>query len=114
MFHTLMNMMRKPLLYEKGTVGLWTDEYISKNMLEAHLNPNSDSATRRVSTVREIVEWIASIAPARQYPQLLDLGCGPGIYAEEFYRVGYSVSGMDFSQRSISYAKNSAYKKVCL
>jgi SAM-dependent methyltransferase len=35
---------------------------------------------------------------------LLDLGCGPGLYAERFAKAGYSVAGVDFSKRSIEYA----------
>ena len=111
MFTTLMSMMKKPALYEKGTGELWTDEHISKGMLEAHLNPDWDAATRKHSTVREIVKWISSVAPAEKYRDLLDLGCGPGIYAEEFHKAGYRVSGMDFSERSINYARNSAQEK---
>jgi len=106
-----MEMMNKPVLYEKGTMELWTDEHISKRMLKAHLNPNIDGATRKHTTVREIVKWISAVAPVEKHPNLLDLGCGPGIYAEEFHKNGYNVTGLDFSQRSISYAKNSANEK---
>ena len=42
---------------------------------------------------------------------LLDLGCGPGIYAELFYQYGYQVTGIDLSKRSISYAQASAKQK---
>ena len=41
----------------------------------------------------------------RQFQQLLDLGCGPGVYAERFNKAGYKVTGIDFSKRSIEYAK---------
>lgn len=46
-----------------------------------------------------------------KYPLLLDVGCGPGIYAEKFANSGYQVTGVDFSTRSIEYAKSSALKK---
>jgi len=111
MFTQLMAMMKKPALYEKGTAELWTDEHISKGMLESHLNPDWDAATRNHETVREIVKWINTIAPEEQYRDLLDLGCGPGIYTEEFHKAGYEVSGMDFSERSINYARYSAQEK---
>jgi len=111
MFTQLMAMMSKPILYEKGTMELWTDEHISTSMLEAHLNPDIDGATRKQTTVREIVKWISAVAPANKYRNLLDLGCGPGIYTEEFNKIGYNVTGLDFSQRSISHAKHSALEK---
>jgi SAM-dependent methyltransferase len=35
---------------------------------------------------------------------LLDLGCGPGLYASRFARAGFSVTGVDYSLNSIEYA----------
>jgi len=111
MLPQLMAMMKRPALYEKGTAELWTDGHISKGMLEAHLNPDGDAATRNHAAVREIVKWIGRVAPAEEYRDLLDLGCGPGLYAEEFDKAGYRVAGMDISERSIQYAKNSARER---
>lgn len=42
---------------------------------------------------------------------MLDLGCGPGIYAEHFHHHGYFVTGVDISERSIEYAKDNANVK---
>ena len=42
---------------------------------------------------------------------MLDFGCGPGLYAEKFAKLGYQVTGVDFSARSIQYAKKSADDK---
>jgi SAM-dependent methyltransferase len=112
MLEQLKAMMRKPALYEKGTTELWTDEHISKGMLEAHLHPDWDAATRNHAIVKENVKWISAVVPPETYHNLLDLGCGPGIYAEEFHKAGYRVSGMDISERSINYAKKSAMEKM--
>ncbi len=30
--------------------------------------------------------------------QLLDIGCGPGVYAEKFVALGYQVTGVDYSE----------------
>ena len=111
MFTQLQAIMKKPAPYEKGTIALWTDPHISKGMLEAHLHPTWDAATRPHVTVRENVKWISTVAPVEKHPNLLDLGCGPGIYAEEFFNAGYNVTGVDFSARSIDYARNSAKEK---
>ena len=114
MFKELTALMQKPNLYEKGTSNnteIWTDEHISKGMLEAHLNPNWDAATRNHAFVRDAAKWIGTIAPADKFPALLDLGCGPGIYAELLHGVGYQVTGVDISERSITYARNSAKEK---
>ena len=84
---------------------LWDDDHISKGMLEAHLNPDWDAATRNHAFLDKSVKWISEIAPPSRFKKLLDLGCGPGLYAERFVKTGYSVTGIDFSKRSIEYAK---------
>ena len=105
MFNELSKYLSKPELYAPGTGNIWDDPHISETMLDCHLDPDYDSATRRHEFVDRSVEWIASIAPPSQYRFLLDLGCGPGIYAEHFYNAGYAVTGIDFSKRSIRYAE---------
>lgn len=95
----------KPRLYTPSTNNFWDDEHISKGMLEAHLDPNWDAATRKPEFLDNSVSWITKIAPPSQYKFLLDLGCGPGLYAERFSSAGYAVIGVDFSIRSIEYAK---------
>ena len=106
MFIELSNYAIKPDLYAPSTNKFWDDEHISKGMLEAHLDPKWDAATRKHDFVDKSVKWIASIAPPTQFQQLLDLGCGPGIYAENFHKAGYTITGVDFSKRSIEYAQN--------
>lgn len=108
MFDELKKYTTKPELYAPSTNKFWDDEHISKGMLEAHLNPDWDAASRKHEFLDKSVNWISQIAPPSQYKLLLDLGCGPGLYAERFNRAGYSVTGVDFSKRSIAYAKEQA------
>lgn len=105
MFNQLSDYTKKPKLYAPSTGKFWDDAHISKGMLEAHLNPDWNAATRKHDFVDKSVRWITSIAPPAQFQQLLDLGCGPGIYAERFRKAGYTVTGIDFSKRSIKYAQ---------
>ena len=105
MFNELRKYLKKPELYAPSSGKFWDDEHISKGMLEAHLAPHRNAATRSHDFVDKSVEWITSIAPPIKFQQLLDLGCGPGIYAERFHKAGYKVTGIDFSKRSIEYAK---------
>lgn len=104
----LNNNNNKPELFTKNTLKFWDDEHISKGMLEAHLNPDWDAATRKHEFITRSVEWITELAAPGKYPDLLDLGCGPGLYDEKFYKKGYHVTGVDFSQRSVKYAKTVA------
>lgn len=105
MLNILSDYLIKPKLYAPSTGNFWDDEHISKGMLEAHLNPDWNAATRKHDFVDKSVKWITSIAQPTQFEQLLDLGCGPGIYAERFRKAGYTVTGVDFSKRSIEYAQ---------
>ncbi len=105
MFRRLSSFLEKPELYAPSSAPFWDDEYISKNMLQAHLDPNTDAASRKPEFLDRSANWIAKIAPPAQYKSLLDLGCGPGLYTERFSAAGYSVTGVDFSRRSIAYAK---------
>ena len=98
----------RPELYAHGTGLLWDDEHISEMMLDVHLEPDSDSATRKHGFVDRSVKWITEIAPPDRFPYLLDLGCGPGIYSERFHKAGYTVTGIDLSRRSIRYAEAQA------
>ncbi|HOE08669.1 MAG TPA: class I SAM-dependent methyltransferase [Treponemataceae bacterium] len=102
-------MNNKLSLYERSKDFLWTDDYISANMLDAHLNPDIDAVSRNRTTILKTVDWIDSVLPKKG--SLLDLGCGPGLYAQEFAQKGYTVTGIDISKRSIEYAKKSAQEK---
>ncbi len=105
MFQALAPFLVRPPLYAPGTNQFWNDEYISHFVLESHLNPDVEAASRCPDFVDESVAWIARMAPASRYGRLLDLGCGPGLYAERFAKEGYRVTGVDFSKRSIEYAQ---------
>ena len=104
-FDNFMKYTIKPKLYAPSTNSLWDDEHISKGMLDAHLNPDWDAATRNHKFIDISAKWIAEIVPPAEYNNLLDLGCGPGLYAERFAKLGYLVTGVDFSKRSVSYAQ---------
>lgn len=108
MLNKLKQYLVKPELDVPGTNVIWTDEHISKGMLASHLDPVTDAASRTFEFMDKSVEWIYSVAPPDKYKDVLDLGCGPGLYAERFYGKGYNVTGVDFSERSIAYAKNNA------
>lgn len=105
----ILTLSRQPRLYEKGTAVMWTDEYISRQLLEIHLNPASNAASRNPGTIERLVGWMRQeIGSDRR--TILDLGCGPGLYAERFARAGYDVTGVDFSANSIAYARAQAKK----
>ncbi len=109
MYEKIINSLKcRPELYAPSSAPFWDDEHISKYMLEAHLKPDADGASRQHSFIRKSVDWITDLSRPQPGAKLLDLGCGPGIYAENFCLAGFKVTGLDFSKRSVSYAKDQA------
>ena len=103
MYEILKTYLKKPELYEKTSEKFWTDPHISGGMLEAHLDRNTDAASRKPEFIERTVKWISSLLPAGV--SLLDIGCGPGLYTVRLSAYGLNVTGLDFSERSIEYAK---------
>lgn len=101
----------KPDLYEKGTSFMWTDPHISKQLLNVHLDPDVDLASRKGTSILKTIEWILDLHTKPDKLSILDLGCGPGIYSEIFAQKGHEVTGVDISKNSIDYARNSPQTK---
>jgi len=95
-FKKIMGLSVKPELYQKGTAVMWTDAYISKQLLEVHLNPEVDLASRKKKTIESTVKWILEKA-GKNNLKILDLGCGPGLYSQLLSEKGHTVTGVDFS-----------------
>lgn len=96
-------MLKKPELWQKTDEPFWNDEHISKKMLAAHLDAGTDAASRKPEMIERSAKWLAANFPASG--RILDLGCGPGLYTKKWSEMGFKVTGMDFSWRSIEYAK---------
>ncbi|GET22118.1 class I SAM-dependent methyltransferase [Prolixibacter denitrificans] len=99
-----------PSLYEKGSAVMWTDPYISKQVLQIHLNEEIDLGSRKKSTILQTVDWMLKQSEKKSL-NILDLGCGPGLYAEQLANKGHKVTGVDFSENSIAYAREEAHRK---
>lgn len=50
-----------PRPYATNGLPFWDDDHISKSMLEAHLNPDTDGASRRPGFIEKSVRWIAAL-----------------------------------------------------
>ncbi|MDP2871486.1 MAG: class I SAM-dependent methyltransferase [Bacillota bacterium] len=98
----------RPPLWTQGEPMLWDDPHISQQMLRAHLDPETDAASRKPATIDRSVEWIASTLGLRAGQPVIDLGCGPGLYAARLARRGLRVTGVDYSRSSIAYARGQA------
>ena len=104
MYNELNKYLKRPDLYERTTEKFWTDPHIAAQMLKAHLDPTTDAASYKPEFIDRSVEWILSL-PLLKNPRLLDIGCGPGLYTRRFAKQGLEVTGLDFSENSLKYAR---------
>ena len=87
---------------------LWTDEYTSEQMLAYHLNGDVDLSSWNAGLIDRSVEWIASRFNVGAGTEIVDFGCGPGLYTTRLAHRQADVTGIDFSKRSIRFAQQVA------
>ena len=56
--NNIITTSNRPKVNEKGTDQMWTDPYISKNLLEIHLNPEINLASRKPDSIQATLNWI--------------------------------------------------------
>lgn len=100
----LIELQQKPAPFTPGEPLFWDDPHISSQMLAVHLDSNIEAASRKTETIDRSVQWLTETLGLKTSASLLDLGCGPGLYASRFARDGFHVTGVDYSHRSIEYA----------
>lgn len=86
----------------------WDDPKFSERMLREHLDETHNAATRKTEARLAIIEWLWQKLELHLGQHLLDVTCGPGLYAVEFSKRGVQVTGYDFAPASIDYAKELA------
>jgi len=112
MFKELDDINSRPDLFQYYSAEeLWANDHTSKRMLEFHLNESIDISSRNKKFIDDSVDWIVSYFDVRQGTTICDFGCGPGLYTSRLAAKGADVTGIDFSSRSIEYAKSMAQKK---
>ena len=107
-FNLVLQALKKPEPFTPGESLFWDDPYISSQMLRAHLDPNNNLASRRPETIQGTVDWLVATLGLQSGNRILDLGCGPGLYSARLAEKGLQVTGMDYSRRSIEYARQYA------
>ena len=113
MFNELKEINLRPKPFQFYTAdALWTDEHTSQKMLEYHLDESVDLSSRNKEFIERSVKWIVSHFGIDTHTAIADFGCGPGLYTTLFAEHGADVTGIDFSKRSIRYAKETARRKA--
>ncbi len=100
----IIPMQEKPEPFTPGEPLFWDDPHISKQMLATHLDQNIEAASRKFETIDKTVQWITRYLDLKIGDAVLDLGCGPGLYATRLAQQGFQVTGVDYSGNSINYA----------
>jgi SAM-dependent methyltransferase len=98
----------RPVAWESGGNLPWNEPDFSRRMLREHLDQSHGAASRRAAERAEQIDWLWQKLGLEPGLRLLDLTCGPGLYAVEFARRGLWVTGVDFSPASIAYARKLA------
>lgn len=104
----LLDIIRRttqPEPWSEGEHIPWNEPGFSRRMLAEHLSQAHDAASRRTEIIAAQVSWIHTHLLAGQPARILDLGCGPGLYAARLGRLGHTLTGIDFSPASIEYAR---------
>ena len=110
MYDRLAEQYSRPAPFSRYTAAaLWADDHISARMLAHHLDAGTDLASRRATAIDGIVGWIDRLVGLAGRA-VTDIGCGPGLYATRMAERGATVTGLDFSRRSIAYARDVALK----
>jgi SAM-dependent methyltransferase len=105
MYKLLQDISQRPEPFSRYTaMELWTRPHLARQMLHFHLDQETELASRRFEIIDEIVGWIDSRL-GLSGKRICDLGCGPGLYTQRFAAMGADVSGVDFSARSLEYAR---------
>jgi len=112
MFEELERINERPEPFQFYTASdLWTDEHTSEQMLLFHLNEAIDVSSRNAKFIDHSVEWIVSEFNIGKKTKIADFGCGPGLHTTPLAKCGANLTGIDFSGRSIDYAKEVAARE---
>ncbi|MBM3190538.1 MAG: class I SAM-dependent methyltransferase [Chloroflexi bacterium] len=104
----LVNRQPLPEPWAEGDNIPWHDPAFSERMLLEHLSQSHDAASRRFPKIDEQVAWIHGHVLAECPSRILDLGCGPGLYASRLAALGHRCVGIDYSPASIAHARREA------
>jgi SAM-dependent methyltransferase len=90
----------------------WHDPKFSERTLRVHLDQTTHMASRSLLVIKQHVRWLLNLLrteiPQRYRPDVLDVGCGPGLYCHELARRGGNALGLDVAPAPLAYARKVA------
>lgn len=108
----ILDAPRPPRPWQDGDQLPWSDPAFSRRMLDVHLDPTTHMASRAPDVIRAHVMWLLGQLAARTGGtgpwRVLDVGCGPGLYAHELAARGHATCGFDFAPEPLRWARDHA------
>ena len=106
MIEQIADQAARPTPFRPSDAPFWDDPHISAQLLALHFDDSVEAASRSSATIAATVERLLTLVDPGA--RVLDLGCGPGRYAEPLAASGCLVTGVDSSERSIDHARTRA------
>ncbi len=107
----LAHASRRPEPFEPSEAPFWDDPYIGTQLLAAHLDDSHAGASRPGAEIEATVAHLVAAGLAGPGRRVLDLGCGPGLYAQRLAAAGCEVTGIDLSPGSVEHARAAAQEQ---
>jgi ubiquinone/menaquinone biosynthesis C-methylase UbiE len=86
----------------------WDDPAFSARMLREHLDESHGAASRQTPAREQMMAWLWQKLALHEQATLLDVACGPGLFAVPLAQRGVQVTGIDFGPAAIQYARKLA------
>lgn len=104
----IYNRRQPALPWDDGDNLPWDDPAFSERMLREHLDQSHGAASRQRPEILRVVDWLWQRLDLAPGARVLDITCGPGLYAVEMALRGAQVTGIDFGPASVQYARDLA------
>lgn len=95
----------RPSPWQGGGNLPWDDPDFSRRMLAEHLDDSHGAASRSTAERRRFLTWLWERQIVKPGQDLLDITCGPGLYAVPLAERGLRVTGIDFAPAAIAHAR---------
>ncbi len=98
-----------PTMKGKGETFPYSDYQFSRRILKDHLCQEHSLGSRPLAEIKEHVQFLLDNNILKRGMKVLDLGCGPGLYAKIINlidNISINYTGVDISPGAIEYAKS--------
>ena len=94
----------EPLPWERGSDFPWHDPDFGRRTLAEHLDESHGAASRSTGERNLQLDWLWGKLGLQPGHRVIDITCGPGLYAIELARRGCYVTGIDINPAAIEHA----------